>query len=219
MAVNNKTVKVALVDDHKLFRKGLAELINDFPGYTVMDDFDSGWELQRKLAEEAVPDIVLLDVNMPYMSGSEVALWLKEFYPQVKVLALSMNGNEMSILRMIKAGARGYILKDADPAELKIALDHVATKGYFHSELVSTALMQSLQNNPNQEQALQLNEKEIKFLELACSELTYKEIADKMNLAPRTIDGYRESLFAKLNVKSRVGLVLYAIRNELIPAH
>ena len=219
MVINNKNVKVALVDDHKLFRKGLAELINDFPGYMVMDDFDNGWELQRKLADAAVPDIVLLDVNMPEMSGFEVALWLKEFYPQVKILALSMNGNEMSILRMIKAGARGYVLKDADPAELKMALDHIATKGYFHSELVSTTLMQSLQNDPNQEQIQQLNEKEIKFLELTCSELTYKEIADKMNLSPKTIDGYRESLFQKLHVKSRVGLVLFAIRNELIPAH
>lgn len=219
MAVNNKNVKVALVDDHKLFRKGLAELINDFPGYSVVDDFDNGWELQQKLSEATVPDIVLLDVNMPEMSGYEVALWLKECYPQIRILALSMNGNEMSILRMIRAGARGYILKDIDPAELKMSLDHVVTKGYFHSELVSTALIQNLQTDPKQEQMQQLNERELKFLELACSELTYKEIAVKMNLAPKTIDGYRESLFEKLQVRSRVGLVLYAIRNQLISGH
>ena len=109
MMVNNKEVKVALVDDHKLFRKGLAELINDFPGYAVMDDFDNGWEFQRKLAAETAPDIVLLDVNMPEMSGYEVALWLKEFYPQVKILALSMNSNEISAMLHGKIERTRYV--------------------------------------------------------------------------------------------------------------
>lgn len=216
---NNKNIKVALVDDHRLFRKGLAELIHNFPGYAVMYDFDSGWELQQTLTTQALPDIVLLDINMPDMSGFEVALWLKESFPRIKVMALSMYGHEISIIRMIKAGARGYILKDADPAELKMSLDHIVQKGFFHSELVSSTLIHNLQGNPEQVQAGQLTEKEARFLELACSELTYKEIADRMSLAPRTIDGYRESLFEKLNVKSRVGLVLYAIKHQLISGY
>lgn len=212
-----RNTKVTLVDDHKLFRKGLAELINDFPGYTVIGDFDNGKALQRTLGSTEHPDIALLDINMPEMGGYETALWLKECHPQIKILALSMNGNESSILRMVQAGARGYILKDADPSELQLALDSIVHKGYFHSELVSTTLMNNFQHHPDDQAASDLNEKEMKFLELACSELTYKEIADKMNLAPRTIDGYRESLFEKLNVKSRVGLVLYAIKNKMVP--
>ncbi|WP_224994838.1 response regulator transcription factor [Cesiribacter sp. SM1] len=216
MTVTTKNINVALVDDHKLFRKGLAELIRDFPGYSVLYDFDSGWDLQKAFTREPLPDIVLLDVNMPEMSGFELALWLKDAYPQIRILALSMNGHEGSIIRMIKAGARGYILKDADPLELKQALDHLVHKGYYHSELVSATLMHNLQGNDEQGNAEQLTEKETRFLALACSELTYKEIADRMNLAPKTIDGYRESLFAKLSVKSRVGLVLYAIKHQLI---
>lgn len=212
-----RAIKVILVDDHKLFRKGLAELINDFPGYTVTGDYDNGMELQHKFDGNNDADIALLDINMPEMGGHETAIWLKEFYPRVKILALSMNGNERSILRMVKAGARGYILKDADPAELKVALDSIIQKGYFHSELVSTTLLNNFQNHQENSQSQILNEKELTFLELACSELTYKEIADKMNLAPRTIDGYREALFQKLNVKSRVGMVLYAIKNNLAP--
>lgn len=207
--------KVVLVDDHRLFRKGLAELINDFPGYSVTGDYDNGLDLQRNLVEGEHPDIALLDINMPEMGGYETAIWLKGSYPAVKIMALSMNGHEKSIIRMVQAGARGYILKDADPSELNLALDHLVHKGYFHSELVSTTLLNNCQDSQNGN----LNEKEIRFLELACSELTYKEIADKMNLSPRTIDGYRESLFERLNVRSRVGLVLYAIRNELVTGY
>lgn len=206
--------QVALVDDHKLFRRGLAELINDFHGYSVIYDLDNGKELQETLEKGITPDVVLLDINLPSMNGYQIAGWLQENYPHIRVMAVSMDNKEQSILRMIKAGARGYILKDADPEELKSALDAVVNKGYFHSELVSASFFNNLQKNG--ESAHNLNSKEIEFLALACSDLTYKEIADKMNLAPRTIDGYREALFQKLNVKSRVGLAIYAIKNNLI---
>jgi len=211
-----KIIKVALVDDHKLFRKGLAELINNFPGYIVSGDFEDGSELKKGLGINNDPDIILLDINMPELTGYEIAAWLKEVHPQIKVLALSMNGNETSILRMVKAGARGYILKDVDPSELKLALDLVIHKGYYHSELFSTTLVNNYRANFDSSNSSNLNDKEIKFLELACSELTYKEIADRMNLSPRTIDGYRESLFEKLNIKSRVGLVMFAIKNNIV---
>lgn len=214
--MKKQEIKVALVDDHKLFRKGLAELINDFPGYVVVYDFDNGAELQKKIGSREDPDVVLLDINMPEMGGYETAIWLKEFYPRVRILALSMNGNEQSIIRMLKAGARGYILKDADPSELQKALDDIVQKGYHHSELVTSTLFNNIQDPTGKGRFRNLNVKEMEFLALACSELTYKEIANKMNLAPRTIDGYRESLFEKLQVKSRVGLVLYAIKNKLV---
>ena len=210
-----RIIHVAIIDDHKLFRKGLAELINAFPGYKVIHDLDNGYELQEALNKGIQIDIVVLDVNIPLISGHEIALWLNEFYSSVRILAVSMDNKEQSILKMIKAGAKGYILKDADPSELKIALDAVVNKGYYHSELVSASFFNNAQKK--QDSALQnINNREAEFLELACSELTYKEIADKMNLAPRTIDGYREALFQKLNVKSRVGLAMYVIKNNLL---
>jgi two-component system, NarL family, invasion response regulator UvrY len=207
-------IRVAVVDDHKLFRRGLAELVNGFSGYTITHDLNSGMELQRVLSQKESIDIVLLDINMPEMNGYDVAVWLRDNYPSVKVIAVSMDNKEQSILRIIKAGARGYILKDADPQELKAALDSVAQKGYHHSELISASFISQVQRDPKLPNAL--TGKELEFLELACTDLTYKEIADRMNLAPRTIDGYRETLFQKLNVKSRVGLAIYAMKNNLI---
>ena len=128
-----------------------------------------------------------------------------------------MYDDEKSIIRMIKAGARGYVLKDADPAELRKAFDDVVAKGYYYSDLVSGVLVQSLHyDDAGNQKKIIINDRETEFLKLACTELTYKEIADRMCLAPRTIDGYREALFEKLKVKSRVGLVVYAIRNGFV---
>jgi len=167
-----------------------------------------------------LPDIVLLDINMPEMDGYETAQWLKQHHPDVKVLALSMYDNETSIIRMLKSGARGYILKDSEPGELKAALRALEEKGFYYSDLVSGKLMHAINKmedeNGNLKNIVPLNERETDFLTYACTELTYKEIAEKMFLSPRTIDGYRDALFEKLNVKTRVGLVMYAIKNGIV---
>ena len=213
---SDQKIKVALVDDHKLFRKGMVELVNGFPGYIVIWEANHGLELIQKFATEEAPDVVLLDINMPEMDGYETALWLKKNHPKVKVLTLSMYDNEEAIIKMLRVGAKGHILKDAEPQELKVALQELARKGFYYSELVSGTLLNSINRDADDEkrtaEMVKLNDRESEFLKLACSELTYKEIADKMCLAPRTIDGYREALFEKLHVKSRVGLVLYAIK-------
>ena len=209
-------IKVALVDDHKLFRKGMVELVNNFTGYTVIWEANNGLELIQKFQSEEAPDVVLLDINMPEMDGYETAAWLKENYPKVLVLTLSMYDHEEAIIKMLRVGAKGHILKDADPQELQTALQALVKKGFYYSELVSGTLLNSLNrdadNNKRTAELVKLNDRESEFLKLACTELTYKEIADKMCLAPRTIDGYREALFEKLQVKSRIGLVLYAIK-------
>ncbi|GEO03140.1 DNA-binding response regulator [Adhaeribacter aerolatus] len=209
-------IKVALVDDHKLFRKGMVELVNNFSGYHVIWEANNGRELIQKFQTETAPDIVLLDINMPEMDGYETAAWLRQNYPKVLVLTLSMYDHEEAIIKMLRAGAKGHILKDADPQELKTALQALIKKGFYYSELVSGTLLNSLsrdpENNKKAADLIKLNERESEFLKLACTELTYKEIADIMCLAPRTIDGYREALFDKLQVKSRIGLVLYAIK-------
>jgi two-component system invasion response regulator UvrY len=213
-------IKVVLADDHVLLRNGLASLINSFGGYKVLFEANNGKDFIAQLKPATAPDIVLLDINMPEMDGYETALWLKKNYPLVKVLALSMYDNENAIIRMFKAGAKGYILKDCDPSELRMALDSINRKGFYYSEMVTGRLIHTINQLDEEDNAvknlIQLNDRELEFLKLACSELTYKEIADRMFLSPRTIDGYRDALFEKLAVKTRVGLVMYAIKNGIV---
>jgi DNA-binding NarL/FixJ family response regulator len=213
-------IKVALVDDHVLLRKGLANLIST-QEFNIHLECNNGKEFISKLSKNDLPDIVLMDINMPEMDGFETTLWLKKNYPSVKVLALSMYDDENAIIRMLRNGAKGYILKESEPSELKTAIDAVVTKGFYYSETVTGKLVHSIQgmdedDGNNNQLLLSLNEKEITFLKLACTEMTYKEIAEHMYLSPRTIDGYRDQLFEKLNVKSRVGLVLYAIQKGIV---
>lgn len=214
-----KKIKVALVDDHVLLRNGLAGLVNSFDGYEVVFEADNGNNFIEKIKKTEEPDIVLMDINMPEMDGYATAKWLQGHYPLIKVLALSMYDNENAIIRMFKAGTKGYVLKDCEPVELKMALDAVIKTGYYYSDLVSNRLIHSINKldgaTNDLKTTIQLNEKEITFLKLACTEMTYKEIAEKMFLSPRTIDGYRDALFEKLGITSRVGLVLYAIRNGI----
>jgi two-component system, NarL family, invasion response regulator UvrY len=212
---------VAITDDHTMLRKGLANLINSFDGFSVLLEAGNGKDLIGKLDGKNLPDIALLDVHMPEMDGYETAEWLRTTYPQVSILALSMMDSESAIIRMIKNGARGYVLKDMEPAELREALQAVITKGYYYNDLVTGKLIFSINRLGGEEKdihaLINLTDKEIQFLKLAATELTYKEIADQMNVGVRTVDGYRDNLFEKLKVKSRVGLVLFAIKNKIIP--
>jgi two-component system invasion response regulator UvrY len=210
---------LVIVDDHRLFSSALSELIQKDKRYEVLYEVASGKDLiERMRLPQNIPDIILLDINMPVMDGYEIASWLKEKHPDVKVLALSMNNDEQSIVRMIRAGVRGYLLKDTGPTELNNALAILCEKGFYYSELVTHHMVNNLVNGDQQSKDINslLSDREAEFLNHACSEMTYKEIADKMFLSARTIDGYREALFEKLNVKSRVGLVLYAISHKLV---
>lgn len=212
--------KVAITDDHTLLRNGLASLVNSFSNFSVMLEAANGKELQKVLDPQNLPDVMLLDINMPEMDGYDTANWLRNTYPQIRILALSMMDTEPAIIRMIKNGARGYVLKDAEPAELNEALNAVLTKGYYYNDLVTGKLIFSINRLGNDENEIKslmnLSEKEVQFLKLVCTDLTYKEIADRMNVGVRTIDGYRDVLFERLKVKSRVGLVLFAIKNDMI---
>jgi len=207
---------LAIVDDHLLFGSSLEKLINSFDKFSVLFKARNGVELQKELGNQStMPDIILLDYNMPVMNGYETVKWLTLNHPKIKVLALSVEDNEKIILKMIREGAKGYFLKDIHPDELKDALHIVMDKGYYYSEAVTTSMVKAL--HPNSDDApLKLKANELTFLQLACSEMTYKEIADIMNLSPKTIDGYRQELFNKLRVKNRVGLVIYALKKNLI---
>src|SRR5688572_18157816 len=209
---------IALVDDHILLRNGLANLLKNF-GYNVLFEADNGEDFIKKLKNNQVPDVVLLDINMPKKDGYDTAQWLKQNHPDTKILALSMYDDENSIIRMLKNGAKGYILKDTHPSELKSAIEALVTKGFYYSEMVTGKLIHTINtiDNPGNTilNMLNLNAREIEFLKLSATEMTYKEIADKMSLSPRTIDGYRDDLFEKLKVKSRIGLVIFAIKHGI----
>lgn len=212
----NKTTsnRIVIVDDHSLFASSLEKLVNSFENFTVLYHAKNGRDLQQKLVTEPdLPEIILLDLNMPVMDGAETMVWLNENHPEIKVLVLTMEDDESKILKMLCNGAKGYLLKDIHPDKLNKALDETLTKGYYHSEKVAETLLHSL-NAEKKEQPV-FKDREIDFMQLACSELTYKEIADRMNLSPKTIDGYRQDLFNKLDVKNRVGLVLYALKHNI----
>jgi two-component system invasion response regulator UvrY len=216
MGSSNKKIQVAIADDHTLLRKALAKLIGSFDNYSVVFEADNGKGVKAKIAQHIIPDIVLLDVNMPGMDGYETAHWLFANYPQIRVLALSMFSDERTIIKMLRLGAKGYILKNIDPDELKKALDSVMKKNFYLSEYISGKIISGLHKDLDKpEEQIILTDKEREFLHLICSEITYKDIALKMFVSPRTVDDYRNTLFEKLKVKSRVGLVMYAMRNGL----
>lgn len=217
MTKTSKIIQVAIADDHSLLRSALAKLINTFEGYTVMMEADNGKDLCEKISRSVLPDIVLLDINMPEMDGFETTQWLHKKYPFVKVLTLSMLSDERTIIKIFRLGAKGYLLKNADPAELREALDAIMNKNVYLSEYVSGKLVSGLHNDAGDDaKEVVLNEKEREFLRWTCSELSYKDIAEKMFVSPRTVDDYRQSLFNKLKVHSRVGLVMYAIKNKVV---
>jgi DNA-binding NarL/FixJ family response regulator len=214
------SIKIGLVDDHRLFRKGLISLIEMVNSRcSILFEADNGLDLQKKITRNNPPDIILMDVNMPSMDGFATVQWLREEFPDIKVLIVSMIEKEETIVKMLRLGVKGYLCKDVEPHELNEALESVASKGFYYTDFITGKLVHSLQfdqvSGPATSKGL-INDREMEFLKLACSELTYQEIAARMFLSPKTIDGYRNSLFEKLNAKSRVGLVIYAFKNGIV---
>lgn len=208
--------KVVIVDDHALFACSLEKLINSFPNFESLFNLRNGLELQKKLEEsEVIPDIILIDINMPVLNGFETAEWLSKVYPHIKFLALTMEDDEISVLKMLRRGAKGYLLKDIEPEHLQNALNQVVEKGYYYSDKISEVLLHSI-GWADGDDIFSFKEHELTFIKLASSEMTYKEIADVMNLSYKTIDGYRQELFNRLKIKNRVGLVMFALKHNII---
>lgn len=212
-----KTIPIAIVDDHTLMSKALENMIAENPQYKVVMNHPNGEDFIEALEKTAnLPAVVLMDINMPFKNGIETTEWLSRHYPDIKVIALTMEDDEKVLIKMLKAGAKGYLLKDMQPSILFQAIDTVFEKGSFYTDFVAQKLLKvKTEDLKNQSLLSELKEREIEFIKLACSELTYKEIADKMCLSPKTIDGYRDSVFIKLDIKNRVGLVLFAMKHNL----
>jgi DNA-binding NarL/FixJ family response regulator len=208
-------ILLGIVDDHELFLKSVSLLLSGMPGIAINLEALNGEELLQKLkVSKVTPDIILIDVNMPVMDGFTTASILSEEYPAIKLVALSMNDDDRTIIRMIKAGCCSYFLKDIHPLELEKGLHQIALKGYYNSDQTNINYRRLLVSEENE--AIKLTDKETKMLQRMCSDKPYKQIASEAGISERTVDSYREVLFTKLNVQSRVGLVLEAIRKKLV---
>ena len=207
--------KIILADDHILLRDALANLVNNFDEFNVIATAGNGAEVTEILSGGYNTDIVLMDLNMPKMDGYETAKWIGEHFPQVKIVILTMYDSEIALIRLLQAGVHGFLKKDIHPAELKNALLSIAAGEYYYSNHTTNKIASLFRKQTALEKAL-LNETEIEFLKLASTDMTYKEIAQAMNMTPRHIDTYRDALFTKLEVKSRVGLAIYAVKNGII---
>jgi DNA-binding NarL/FixJ family response regulator len=220
-------ITIAIADDHTLLRKALVNLINDFEDCQVVVEAGNGQELIEQLKNrKEMPQVAILDVNMPQMDGYATASYLMQHYPTLSTLSLSMLTDEAHVLKMLHAGVKGYILKECDPEELHNAIMYASKGEYFINDLMTVQIgrgIAALNSQGNSRHPLaygdplpQLTEREIEFLQWSASDFTYKEIADKMRLSPRTVDSYRDTLFEKLQIKSRVGLAIYAIKNKFV---
>ncbi|MEP3837659.1 MAG: response regulator transcription factor [Algibacter sp.] len=205
---------VAVVDDFQLLAQAMATLVDSFKNFQVCYTCNTGKEIIEKLdASLKHPDIILMDVNMPVLNGIQATKHIKNRYPNVKIIAISVENKKNDVLQMLEAGAKSFLLKNIEKSTLEKALIQTINKGYYHTEHVSKILVDALHNQEKNKSILK--EREIEFLNHACTDKTYKEIAAKMFLSPKTIDGYRDALFNKFNVRNRIGLVLYAIKNKL----
>ncbi len=208
-----------MADDHVLLRNALASLIDSFEDCQVILQAGTGKELTEAIRKGVSPQVVILDLNMPEMDGFEAADWLQQHYPDILVLMLTMYDSELSLIRLLQAGVKGFLKKDIHPSELKFAIQSVVQNGYYYSNHTTGKLVNLFRQHSDGNSLIQrsvLNDQEIQFLKLACSDLTYKEIAQRMGLNPRAVDTLRDQLFVKLDVKSRVGLALVALRQGVV---
>ncbi|TWI97218.1 LuxR family two component transcriptional regulator [Mucilaginibacter frigoritolerans] len=214
-----KKIKLAIADDHKIFRNGLKATLEDCVDFDLVLEASNGRQLLGMLVS-TIPDVILMDIKMPEMDGIQTTAVVKQQYKNIKVLALSMFNEDKYIVDMMKAGASGYLLKNAEPEEIIEAISTVYEKDYYFNEHLSVTLIKQLAgNNLHGTSAISLvdfNEREIEVLKLVCQEYSNQEIADKICLSVRTVEGYRARLFEKTRSKNLVGLVIFAVKTGII---
>lgn len=218
-------INIALTDDHQLVRKGIRLLLENINGFKVVFEAGNGKELIEQMDKQKKnqPDIVLVDVNMPVMEGPEAVKILREKYPDLRIVALSVNTDMENIRNMIRSGANAYLFKDSTPEMFEKVLREVYENGFFYSAEVVKSLTTNTpagerkdkEQKRNEELLNQLTAREKEFLVHCCSEQTYRQIADNMGISQHTVNGYRESVFQKLDIRSRTGLVMYAVNMGL----
>ncbi|WP_259069030.1 response regulator [Mucilaginibacter sp. X4EP1] len=214
-----KKIKLAIADDHKIFRNGLKATLEDCADFDLVLEASNGRQLLGMLVS-VVPDVILMDIKMPEMDGIQTTAFVKQHYKNIKILALSMFNEDKYIVDMMKAGASGYLLKNAEPEEIIEAISTVYDKDYYFNEHLSVTLIKQLAGNNVHGAAatslIDFNEREIEVLKLVCQEYSNQEIADKICLSVRTVEGYRARLFEKTRSKNLVGLVIFAVKTGII---
>jgi DNA-binding NarL/FixJ family response regulator len=212
---------IVLIDDHIIVRNGLKVLIEKLGPYSIMAEFNHGIEFINALPLHFSPDLIILDLNMPEMNGDALLTHFKTSGLAFPVMILTLDSDEQHIIKLFRNGARGYLRKDCNAETLKNALESIFSTGFYHNEYLTLSLQSdvTLSRQTTQEKILgQLTEKERLFLKLVCheKEYTYEQIAHELSVTPRTVDGYRESLFDKFNIKSKTGLVLFVLKHQLM---
>ncbi len=206
---------LVIVDDHTLLSQAIGAMVDNFDQFSVLYHCKNGEEMIQKFSDfpKNISDFVLRDINMPIMNGIETTQWVSENHPNVNLMALSVEEADLTTLKTLKAGAVGCLLKETEKKVLEHALTEVAENGFFHTKNVTNLLLQSISGVGKA--TVELKENKLTFMKLACTEMTYKEIADRMCLSPKTIDGYCNVLFTKTKCKesSRIGDI--QIKNKI----
>lgn len=208
-------IRIAIADDHQLFRNGLKILLGAFPGFEVVAEASNGNELLKQLSLSQA-DIILMDISMPEKDGIEATAEVSKLYPDTKVVALSMYGEEEYYYSIVDAGAKGFILKDSDINEVKEAIETVYKGGNYFSQELLYHVIRKMKNREQEVKSSSLSKREKEILLKICEGLSNHEIAETLFISKRTVDKHRANLLAKTNSKNTASLILYAIKNKLI---
>ena len=212
-------IKVAIADDHKIFRKGVILSLRPYSNIKFVQEAENGEELLAGLAESA-PDVILMDLRMPLKDGIETTKIVSKLYPHIYVLVLSMNDDERFVSHLMENGANGYLLKNAEPQEIRRAIMDVCEKGYYLNNFVNRILIKKAHTKqkalPSLNNDITISDKEKDVLQYICMEFTAQEIAQKMNISPRTVEAIKDRLMERFGSKNTAGLVFFAVKNNLV---
>jgi DNA-binding NarL/FixJ family response regulator len=214
-----KKIKIAIADDYKIFREGLKVSLGQDENMNILFEAENGEDL-LKLMEADLPEVILMDLKMPIMDGMEATQIIRKKYPSIKILVVSMYEDDKFIIHLMEIGANGYLLKNAEPDEIRKAIYAVNENGYYFNDLVNKALLKKLviKNNikPSFNENVDLTERELEVLKLICEEKTAAEIAKQIFLSPRSVEGIRQRLIEKIGVRNTAGIVMFAVKNQLV---
>ncbi|WP_276135175.1 response regulator transcription factor [Polluticoccus soli] len=212
-------IKFAIADDHKIFRQGLRFALSNDKGIDCIGEADNGRKL-LELLEQQQPDVALIDLKMPEMDGIDTTKEIRRLYPDMKIIILTMFDDEHFIVHLMENGANGYLIKNAEPDEIKTAIRSAHETGYYFNDLVSNTMLKSLMQkqkaSPRFKPEIKLNDRELEVLRLICAEHTAAEIGEKVFLSARTVEGIRANLLEKIGVRNTAGLVMYAVKNGIV---
>lgn len=213
-------IKVAIADDHKIFRKGVILSLRPYANIKFVMEAENGQELIDNLPGPEMPEVILMDLRMPQKDGIEATKYVAKHFPQIHVICLTMHEDERYVSHMMEVGANGYLVKTAEPQEIKRAIMEVVSKGYYLNNFVNRILLKKSHAKqktvPNLNQEIVISEREKEVIKYICMEFTAQEIAQKLEVSPRTVEAIKDRLMERFGSKNTAGLVFFAVKNNLI---